>query len=86
MTPLLEVEHLQVTAGERAIVDGVGFTLEAGEALALVGESGCGKTTTALSVMRLLPPGLQQTGTVTLRPPALAIHHSAILCGCVRLL
>ena len=69
MSPLLEVEDLRVTAGERPIVDGVSFTLAAGEALGLAGESGCGKTTTALSVMRLLPPALQQTGTVTLRPP-----------------
>jgi peptide/nickel transport system ATP-binding protein len=37
-------------------VDGVSFSLKEGEALALVGESGCGKTTTALSITRLLPP------------------------------
>ena len=68
--PLLEVSDLRVDhAGDgTAIVDGVGFELRAGEALGLAGESGCGKTTTALSVMRLLPPSLTQTGTITLRP------------------
>lgn len=38
-------------------VENVSFTLKKGEMLGLAGESGCGKTTTALSVMRLLPPG-----------------------------
>lgn len=37
-------------------VDGVGFEIRAGETLALVGESGCGKSATALSILRLLPP------------------------------
>ena len=38
-------------------VDGVSLAVAAGECLGLVGESGCGKTMTARSVMRLLPPG-----------------------------
>ena len=37
-------------------VDGVSLTVAAGECLGLVGESGCGKTMTARSVLRLLPP------------------------------
>ena len=69
MSVLLEVEDLRVTHDGNPIVDGVDFQLAAGEALALAGESGCGKTTTALSLMRLLPPALSQTGTITLRPP-----------------
>jgi peptide/nickel transport system ATP-binding protein len=57
--PLLEVRDLHVEfavqgATVRA-VDGVSFQLEPGESLGLVGESGCGKTTTALAVMGLLP-------------------------------
>src|SRR5687767_5176001 len=72
-TPLLKVSDLRVTASDgAAIVDGVDFEVRAGEALGLAGESGCGKTTTALSVMRLLPPSLTQTGTITLKPEALA--------------
>jgi peptide/nickel transport system ATP-binding protein len=67
--PLLEVEGLSVAHADGTIVDDVSFTLERGEALALAGESGCGKTTTALSIMRLLPPSLEQSGVITLRPP-----------------
>jgi len=55
-TPLLEVEDLHVWfdlqgGGELHAVQGVGFTLERGERLGLVGESGCGKTTTALAIL-----------------------------------
>ena len=69
MSALLEVRDLRVTHGGKPIVDGVDFSLRPGEALGLAGESGCGKTTTALSLMRLLPPSLEQSGVITLRPP-----------------
>jgi len=68
MSALLEVEDLRVTHDGNPIVDGVDLTLAPGEALALAGESGCGKTTTALALMRLLPPTLVQSGKITLRP------------------
>jgi len=59
MTPLLEVRHLSVTfttrAGIARAVDDVSFTVARGETVALVGESGCGKTVTALALLRLLP-------------------------------
>jgi oligopeptide/dipeptide ABC transporter ATP-binding protein len=58
--PLLEVEHLSVRfkmASGPSVkpVDDVSFRLDDGEALGIAGESGCGKTTTALSLVRLLP-------------------------------
>ena len=57
--PLLEVEHLTthftLPIGDVHAVDGVSFRLDHGEALGIAGESGCGKTTTALSLVRLLP-------------------------------
>jgi peptide/nickel transport system ATP-binding protein len=59
MTTLLTVQNLRTvldTAGGKVrAVDGIDFDLRAGECFALVGESGCGKSMTALSLMRLLP-------------------------------
>jgi len=57
--PLLAVDdlrvHLFTNRGIVRAVDGVGFALSAGKSLGIVGESGCGKTMTALSLMRLIP-------------------------------
>ena len=64
---LLLVEGLRVGFGRAPVVQGVGFQLEAGKTLALVGESGCGKSMTAFALMQLLPPGAAiQGGSVRL--------------------
>ncbi len=59
MKPLLDVEELRVLFradhGPARAVDGVSFSLAAGETLCVVGESGCGKSVTALALMGLLP-------------------------------
>ena len=60
--PLLEVKDLkvsfQVNKNLLTAVDGVNFTLEEGRVLGIVGESGCGKSVTATSIMRLVPPSV----------------------------
>jgi oligopeptide/dipeptide ABC transporter ATP-binding protein len=68
---LLEVRDLHVwfdleQGGELHAVQGVGFALEPGERFGLVGESGCGKTTTILALMGLLPPSASVAGEVLL--------------------
>lgn len=67
-TPILDVKNLttrlKIGQQEVAVVDDLSFELHAGKILALVGESGCGKSMTALSIMRILPqpPALPSTG------------------------
>jgi oligopeptide/dipeptide ABC transporter ATP-binding protein len=64
--PLLEVEELRTyfELGHDTVkaVDGVSFRLDYGEALGIAGESGCGKTTTALSLVRILPSNARIVG------------------------
>ena len=71
--PVLEVSdlsvHFRVAGGTLRAVDGVSFALEQGRTLGVVGESGCGKTVSALSVLRLLeePPAEIKSGRIMFR-------------------
>ena len=69
-TPLLKVENLEVSfitpQGTARAVDGLSFFLKEGESLGMVGESGCGKSVTALSLLKLIPhpPGKITAGKI----------------------
>jgi peptide/nickel transport system ATP-binding protein len=72
MSALLEVGGLRTSfrqeeGGELAAVDGISFSLEAGRTLGIVGESGCGKSVTSLSIMGLLPKGQGRVSGGTIR-------------------
>ena len=63
---LLEVSNLTVSTGSTSLVDDVSFTLQRGSRTGLIGESGSGKTLTALAIMGLLADGLTMEGSVVL--------------------
>jgi oligopeptide/dipeptide ABC transporter ATP-binding protein len=86
---VLEVRDLVTSfpsdGGRAAVVDGVSFEVRAGEVLALVGESGCGKSVTALSILRLVPrPGRVEAGSVRIAGRdvlSLSVHEMRSLRG-----
>ncbi|HVR66247.1 MAG TPA: ATP-binding cassette domain-containing protein, partial [Verrucomicrobiae bacterium] len=65
-TPVLELDNARISyytrAGEINVVPGISFTLQQGEAIGLVGESGCGKSTVAFSIMKYLGGAGRLTG------------------------
>jgi peptide/nickel transport system ATP-binding protein len=62
LTPLLSIEELRVETSEARIVDGVSVAIEPGEVVALIGESGAGKTTIGLAALGYFRPGCRPTG------------------------
>ncbi len=76
--PVLEVKNLRTSFrtenGKIFAVDDVSFSVKAGETLGIVGESGCGKSVTSLSIMRLIPnpPGQIESGEVRFKGKDLA--------------
>jgi peptide/nickel transport system ATP-binding protein len=83
--PLLEVIDLNVSVptrqGRAAALRSVSFTVEPGRTLGLIGESGCGKSITALAVMGLLPEGAQARGSIRLDGQELLGLDEAHWCG-----
>jgi peptide/nickel transport system ATP-binding protein len=83
--PLLEVEHLHVQLqthrGPAYAVRDVSFTLERGQTLGVVGESGCGKSMTAMAVMGLLPENARVSGSIRFDGQELTTRSDAQLCA-----
>ena len=84
--PLLEVRDLQVRLAGRGgatlhALRGIDLRLDRGECLALIGESGSGKTLTALAVMGLLPEGARATGRIALDGRELLTLDEDAWCG-----
>ena len=84
MTALLEVDDLRVTLptayGPAEALRGVSFVLERGGTLGLLGESGCGKSMTALALMGLLPEGAGVSGRVRFDGRVLTALDEDALC------
>lgn len=66
MTPLLDISGLSIHAGGKPLVSDVSFAIQPGERLGLIGESGSGKSLTALAAIGLLADGLKASGSVML--------------------
>lgn len=64
LAPVLNVEGLHVSIEGATIVDGIDLSIAQGEILAIVGESGCGKSMTALSILGLLPDAARMQGSL----------------------
>jgi peptide/nickel transport system ATP-binding protein len=81
---LLEVDHLRVTLQtSRGAVDalrGISFSLDRGQTLGLIGESGCGKSITALALMGLLPEGARVAGSICFDGTELTTLSETQLC------
>jgi len=84
VSALLTVSELGVTLqtarGPAAALRGVSFAMQRGETVGLIGESGCGKSITALALMGLLPEGAQVTGSIKLDGQELVGLPEAMLC------
>jgi peptide/nickel transport system ATP-binding protein len=84
LTALLEVQNLRVRLqsgrGPVEALRGISFSIRKGETVGLIGESGCGKSLTALALMGLLPDGAQVGGSIRLGGHELTTLDDAAMC------
>lgn len=62
MSALVSVQNLSITLGDRTLLSDLSFEVEQGQTLGLIGESGSGKSLTALAILGLLPPDMKVSG------------------------
>ena len=78
---LLEVKGLQFAIGDVDILRGIDLCVDAGQVLGIIGESGSGKSMSALSIMRLLPSGARATGSIRLAGAELLDKSERDMCA-----
>ena len=78
---LLKIENLSLTIGRVPVLHDVSLSVAPGEILGVIGESGSGKSMTALSVMQLLPRGAASAGRITLNGQDILTMREAALCA-----
>lgn len=80
--PLLSMTALNLAIGDKTVLAGIGFDIRPGETYALLGESGCGKSLTAMSILQLLPPDAQLLSAASQihfeNQPLLGLSESAL--------
>lgn len=69
MKPLLTIRNLSITLGEQKLLSSLNLEIEQGQTLGLIGESGSGKSLTALAILGLLPQEMKVTGEIALSIP-----------------
>jgi ABC-type microcin C transport system duplicated ATPase subunit YejF len=83
-TPLLSIQNLCVSLetaqGQVEALRGLSFDMQSGEKMGLIGESGCGKSLTALAIMGLLPMRSKVTGSIKLNGTELIGMHDENMC------
>lgn len=79
-TPLLQLDSVNLSIHQTPILQDISLQLRAGQTLGVIGESGSGKSMTALSIMQLLPRGSVQTGSIRFQGQALETLSEPRLC------
>ena len=78
---LLEINKLCISVNDKSILNDIDLSLNKGDVLGIIGESGSGKSMLALSIMGLLPEGFETTGSINFNQQNLLQASEAQLCN-----